>query len=78
MQGGNFTAATVAMAAIAPHFGLDALWKKKSSYGHSGLCAPGLVSVVFSLELQPPGCTVVAHSNFIEFAVRAGGVSSSR
>ena len=42
MQGGNFTAA---MVAVAPHFGLDAALKKKLIIGYSGLCAPGPVSV---------------------------------
>ena len=48
--------------------------RQKSSYGHSGLCAPGPVSVVFSSpELQPPECTAVTHSNFSEIVVHAGG-----
>ena len=42
VQGWNFS---VAMAVIAPLFGLDAPWKK-SSYAHSGLFAPGPVSIV--------------------------------
>ena len=54
-QGGNFT------AAMAP-------WKKKKkSYGHSGLCAPGPVSVV-----SLPWITVTwvhsSHSQYLQWA----------
>ena len=61
-----------------------ALWpwcpvkKKKSSYDHSGLCAPGPVSVVFFLWITATWVHIVTHSNFSESAVRAGGASSSR